>query len=76
MGIDNLWIGYRYTYFDLDPEYSQNLANEEQSRMALNGVRVSYGAKTGAYFTGTYEHVDLDNEPNTSSLRLIGGYKF
>jgi len=76
VGVDTLWIGYRYTYFDLDSQYSSNAKGESQDAMALNGVRVSYGGETGAYFTGTYEHVNLDNEPNTFSLRLIGGYKF
>ena len=86
LGLDDLWVGYRYTYFDLDSSHSfakKVVGNElkkdltkPQNTMALNGVRVSYGSKTGAYFTGTYEHVDLDNEPNTFSLRLIGGYKF
>jgi len=76
VGIDDLWIGYRYTMFDLDAKHSKNSSGEEQDKMALNGFRVSYGGATGSYFTGTYEHVDLDNEPNTFSLRLIGGYKF
>lgn len=76
VGVDDLWIGYRYTYFDLDSKFSQNANGQAQDAMALNGVRVSYGGDTGAYFTGTYEHVNLDNEPNTFSLRLIGGYKF
>ena len=76
LGVDNLWVGYRYTMFDLDPKFSQNASGETQDAMALNGVRVSYGGNAGAYFTGTYEHVNLDNEPNTFSLRLIGGYKF
>ena len=76
LGIDNLWVGYRYTMFDLDPQYSKNKSGDAQSEMALNGVRVSYGGSAGAYFTGTYEHVNLDKEPNTFSLRLIGGYKF
>jgi hypothetical protein len=76
IGLPNTWIGYRYTMFDLDPEYSKNASGDAQDAMALNGIRVSYGTKVGAYFTGTYEHVDLDEEPNTFSLRLIGGYKF
>jgi len=75
-GQNDLWIGYRYTYFDLDPTYSQNGYGEPQDTMVLNGVRVSYGKSKGAYFTGTYESVDLDNEPSTYSLRLIGGYRF
>ena len=76
LGVDDLWIGYRYTYFDLDETYSKNGNGQDQNAMALNGIRVSYGEEAGTYFTGTYEHVNLDNEPNTFSLRLIGGYKF
>ncbi len=76
LGVDDLWIGYRYTYFDLDSTHSKNKNGDGQDAMALNGVRVSYGGDAGTYFTGTYEHVDLDNEPNTFSLRLIGGYRF
>jgi len=76
IGIKNTWIGYRYTFFNLDPSYSQNASGKKQDAMKLNGIRVSYGGKKGSYFTGTYEHVDLDAEPNTFSLRLIGGYKF
>jgi hypothetical protein len=42
----------------------------------MYGLRYSYSGKKGTYFTGTYEYVDLDNEPGIFSLRLIGGYKF
>ena len=90
IGLDNLWIGYRYTYFDLDSSYSfakkavnssgdivlEDDVLKSQEKMILNGIRVSYAKKSGAYFTGTYEKVNLDNEPSTFSLRLIGGYKF
>ena len=76
LGVKNTWIGYRHTYFDLDSSHSKNANGEGQDKMLLNGIRVSYATNIGAYFTGTYEHVDLDNEPNTYSLRLIGGYKF
>lgn len=76
VGIQDTWIGYRHTFFNLDPEHSQNASGQAQDSMHLNGIRVSYGKKQGAYFTGTYEHVDLDQEPNTYSLRLIGGYRF
>ena len=75
-GIEGLWIGARYTHFDLDPTYSKNGYGDPQDAMNLYGIRLSYNADNGVYFTGTYEKVDLDNEPNTDSLRLIGGYKF
>ena len=74
--LKGLWVGARYTYFDLDPSYSFNGRGEAQGAMRLYGLRVSYGGDDGFYFTGTYERVDLDKEPNTQALRLIGGYKF
>ncbi len=76
-GIDGLWIGARYTYFDLDPQYSKSSLNGEgQEYQKQYGLRVSYNHPSGFYFTGTYESVDLDQQPDISALRLIGGYKF
>ena len=76
-GIDGLWAGVRYTYFDLDPKYSisseTGLGQEQQENY---GIRVSYNHPDGYYFTGTYEYVDLDQQRSISALRLIGGYKF
>jgi len=76
LGFENIWIGYRHTEFDLDSDYSFNTNGDAQSLMKLDGVRVTYTNKRGIYFTGTYEHVNLDAEPSTHALRLIGGYKF
>jgi hypothetical protein len=74
---EGLWVGARYTYFDLDPKYSissdTGLGQDYQKNY---GIRVSYNHPKGYYFTGTYEYVDLDQQPEISSLRLIGGYKF
>ena len=70
------WIGVRYTFWDLDSEYSKTAVGEPQDAMSMYGIRYSYSGKNGSYFTGTYEYVDLDNEPGISSLRLIGGYRF
>ncbi len=78
-GVDGLWIGARYTYFDLDPKYSfKDMANKTgpQDYQKNYGLRVSYNHPSGFYFTGTYEYVDLDQQPSISALRLIGGYKF
>ena len=76
-GVDGLWIGARYTYFDLDPEYSISSSTGLGQDFQKNyGIRVSYNDPSGIYFTGTYEYVDLDQQPEISSLRLIGGYKF
>jgi len=76
MGVKNIWAGYRYTYYDLDANYSFTLNNQAQGKMILNGLQLKFGSDKGAYFRGTYEHVQLDNEPKTYSLRLIGGYRF
>ena len=73
---EEMKLYYRYTYFNLDPNYSKTASGLEQNKMQLNGVRLVYGDNLGWYFTGTYEHVRLDNEPNTYALRLIGGYRF
>jgi len=70
------WLGFRYTFWDLDSEYSKSAAGEPQDAMSMYGIRYSYSGENGSYFTGTYEYVDLDNEPAISSLRLIGGYRF
>ena len=70
------WLGVRYTGWDLDPEYSQTATGKPQDAMNMYGIRYSYNGKAGEYFTGTYEYVDLDNEPDIFALRLIGGVKF
>ncbi len=75
-GGEDLKLYYRYTYFNLDPTYSKTTSGLPQDTMQLNGIRLVYGDQFGWYFTGTYEHVQLDNEPNTYALRLIGGYRF
>jgi hypothetical protein len=73
---DGLWVGGRFTYFDLDPTYSKTANDVPQEDQKNYGIRVSYNHPKGYYFTGTYEYVDLDQEEPISSLRLIGGYKF
>lgn len=74
--LDKFWIGGRYTYWDLDSSHSLSSGGEPQNKMQMYGVRLNYEEKNGIYFTGTFESVDLDEEPRISCLRLIGGYKF
>ncbi len=74
--MDGLGISGRYTFWDLDDSKSTTKTGEPQDSMSMYGVRLSYNGTGGTYFTGTYEYVDLDNEPGISSLRLIGGIKF
>ena len=75
--MEGLWLGGRYTYWDLDSSKSiSSSTGQGQDAMAMYGVRLSYSGVAGTYFTGTYEFVDLDQQPDISSLRLIGGIKF
>lgn len=76
LGIDNLWGGVRYTYFDLDSKYSETVTGLPQDKMDMVGLRLGYKHDSGLNVTATYENVDLDNEPSISAFRLIGGYKF
>ena len=75
-GLNDLWAGVRYTYFDLDPVYSTTATGLPQDAMSMVGLKLSYGGKTGFYLTTAYEHVDLDHEPTIYALRIIGGYRF
>jgi len=75
--LDGLWLGGRYTYWDLDPAKSISSSNGKgQDTMQMYGVRLSYSGYGSSYFTGTYEYVDLDQQPHISALRLIGGIRF
>ncbi len=76
VGAEGLNLAIRYTYFDLDPEYSFSSQNEAQSSMKLIGFSVSYDFLEGGYFSAKYEHHDTDGEPGTFAIRLIGGYRF
>ncbi len=76
LGIKGVWLGTRFTYFDLDSDYSKTASGDPQDYMSMVGVRLSYKNDLGFYFTGTFETVDLDNEPNVKALRLIGGFTF
>jgi len=76
IGLNGLWLGTRFTYYDLDPSYSETAGGKPQGSMSMIGARISYKNDNGIYFTGTYETVDLDHERNINALRLIGGITF
>lgn len=76
IGIENLNFAMRYTYFDLDPEYSVSSSGEKQDAMELIGFSISYDFLEGGYVNAKYEHQNTDGEPDTFALRLIGGYRF
>jgi hypothetical protein len=76
---DEMWLGARYTYWDLDPSKSFSdpaTKTKPQDYMTMYGLRLTYSGVARSYFTFTYEFVDLDQQPDISSLRLIGGIKF
>ncbi len=73
---DTLGVYLRHTRYDLDSDYSFSSAGNPQDLMVMNGIQLKYRAKNGAYFTGTYEQHDIDDEPRTFALRLIGGITF
>ena len=76
IGVDNTVIKLRYTFFDLDPTYSISSAGEPQDPMELIGLQISYNFMKSGYFNATVERHDLDHEPSSTAIRLIGGYKF
>ena len=76
LNLPGLWAGARFTYFDLDDEYSKASDGEPQDTMRMLGLRLSYKNDKGVYLTATYEAVDLDHEPDISGFRLIGGWTF
>jgi len=75
-GIKGLWSGVRLTRYDLDERYAFSSTGEPQNAMTLLGFKTSYSDDAGHYATVTYEHVDLDEEPNAWALRIIGGWRF
>jgi len=76
VGVNNLTMALRFTAYDLNDEYSKSSKDEGQDFMHQTGLQIKYAFLGGGYFTGTYEHVDLDREPSIQTIRLIGGYRF
>jgi hypothetical protein len=69
-------LSLRYTYYDLNPDYSISSDGRPQDDMQMIGVRLSYSFLDGGYFTGTFERHKITNEEPVWALRLIGGYRF
>lgn len=66
----------RYTYYDLNPDYSFASDGQSQKFLHMFGVQLKHSYGKGGYFTGTFEHHVVDHEEDVRALRLIGGYKF
>jgi hypothetical protein len=75
-GLDNLTFNARFTYYDLDNNYSISSDGRPQSYMRLYGVQLKSTFLGNGYFTATYEYQNTDHEKRTWALRLIGGFKF
>ena len=76
VGLDNAVIKARYTFYDLDSNYSIASNGQPQEDMKMIGIQFVYSFMNTGYFTGTVEKHNLDQEPGTTALRLIGGFKF
>jgi len=77
LGLENLWGGIRYTYFDLDPAYSiSSFTGIGEEKMANIGAKVTYKHSSGINVSALYEHADLDQQPGIHGFRVIAGYKF
>ncbi len=77
LGLKNSWVGYKHTYYDLDPSKSTTASGDPQNKMQLNGIRFKYNTTDkGIYLIVNYEHRTLSNEPDASGYRFIGGYRF
>jgi hypothetical protein len=69
-------LAARYTYYDLNPDYSISSDGRPQDYMKMLGLQLKQSYLKGGYFTATYEQHNTDKEKNVWALRLIGGYKF
>jgi len=76
VGLDNAVIKARYTFYDLDSNYSIASNGQPQEDMKMIGIQFVYSFMNTGYFTGTVEKHNLDQESRTTALRLIGGFKF
>ena len=76
VGVENLGLFTRFTYYDLDGHTSFSSNGRPQSTMRMYGIRLKYQFLGTGYFTGTYEYHDLDDEKRTYAFRLIGGFTF
>jgi len=76
VGVNNTVVKVRYTYFDLDSNYSISSAGEPQNKMDLIGIQLSYNFMKSGYFNATFERHNIEKENPTDAIRLIGGYRF
>jgi hypothetical protein len=76
IGVDNTVIKLRYTFYDLDPTYSESKSGEPQDFMEMIGLQLSYNFMKTGYFNATFERHNINKENRINAGRLIGGFKF
>ncbi len=80
IGVDNTVIKLRYTFYDLDQNYSTTEVSSgvfiPQDSMEMIGLQLSYNFMKTGYFNATLERHNIDKENRTNAVRLIGGFKF
>ena len=78
LGKNKLQIKARYSHFALDDKYSRTARGlgVPQDYMGHYRVKVRYEYSDNWYFDGGYRIYKIDNEPDITSVRLFGGYKF
>ena len=76
VGLENAVFKVRFTYFDLDPDYSFSSNGNPQDAMNLLGFQLAYRFNKTGYFNATFERHNVEEEHHTTAIRLIGGFTF
>jgi len=78
LGKNKLRFKARYLHFALDSKYSKTARGKgvPQDYMDQYRVVLDYKYADSWYFNGDLRIYQVDNEPDITSVRLIGGYKF
>lgn len=71
-----LALNVRYTFYDLNPDYSISSDGRPQDDMQMIGAQLKYSFLEDGYFAATFERHTITNEEPVWALRLIGGYRF
>ena len=77
-GKNKLKFKARYSHFDLDSKYSKTARGKgiPQNYMGHYRVKINYEYADNWYFDGGFRIYKIDHEPDITTIRLIGGYKF
>lgn len=75
---NKLKLKVRYSHFDLDSKYSKTARGKgiDQEYMYQYRVKLHYEYSDTWYFDAGYRIYKIDNEPDITSIRFFGGYRF